>query len=83
MKQQSAIIFLIISLAAILLGQDITEQRRRDLEHFLKTFLPSKTPPTGRINAIDKTWEDWVRRTGELPPDFDVIPTSRNCLTRY
>src|SRR5262245_5695377 len=75
MKQQSAIIFLIISLAAILLGQDITEQRRRDLEHFLKTFLPSKTPPTGRINAIDKTWEEWVRRTGELPPDFDAMPS--------
>src|SRR5262245_17432675 len=75
MKQQSAVLFLIISLAATLFGQDATERRRRDLEHFLKTFLPSRTPPTGRINAVDKTWEDWVRRTGELPPDFASMPS--------
>lgn len=24
----------------------------------------------GRLNAVDETWEDWVARTGELPPDF-------------
>lgn len=51
------------------------EKRKSDLDHFLKTFLPSRTPPTGRINAQDKIWEDWVRRTGALPPDFDSMPS--------
>jgi pimeloyl-ACP methyl ester carboxylesterase len=49
--------------------------RRADLEMFLKIFPPSRTPETGRINAYDKTWEDWVKRTGELPPDFEVLPS--------
>ncbi len=30
---------------------------------------------TGRINAQDRTWEDWLQRTGELPPDFDSLPS--------
>jgi len=27
------------------------------------------------MNAHDKTWEEWQRRTGELPPDFDAMPS--------
>ena len=27
------------------------------------------------MNAYDRTWEDWLRRTGELPPDFDAMPS--------
>src|SRR5207302_4089772 len=30
---------------------------------------------SGRINATDATWEDWQRRTGELPPDFAAMPS--------
>ena len=33
----------------------------------------SNAKATGRINAVDRSWEDWVRRTGELPPDFDAL----------
>jgi pimeloyl-ACP methyl ester carboxylesterase len=54
---------------------DVESRRRVDLETFLKIFPPTSTPQTGRINAYDKTWEDWVRRTGELPPDFAVMPS--------
>ncbi|MGC1869602.1 MAG: alpha/beta fold hydrolase [Acidobacteriaceae bacterium] len=50
-------------------------RRRRDLETFLKIFPPSRTPATGRMNAYDKTWEDWVKRTGALPPDFEAMPS--------
>ena len=38
-------------------------RRRKDLETFLKVFPPSSTPKSGRINAHDKTWEDWLKRT--------------------
>ena len=51
------------------------EKQRRDLAEFLKIFPPSREPRTGRINAYDKTWEDWVKRTGALPPDFDAMPS--------
>src|ERR1700733_10098205 len=52
---------------------DAETRRRADLEILLKIFPPTSTPITGRINAFDKTWEDWVKRTGELPPDFESI----------
>jgi dienelactone hydrolase len=69
-------VLLWLSVAGTMFAQDAaTERRRRDLEHYLKTFLPSRTPPTGRINAHDKTLEDWMRRTGELPPDFASMPS--------
>lgn len=38
-------------------------------------LTPSRPPHAGRINAIDKTWEDWQRRTGAQPPDFDSLPS--------
>ena len=47
--------------------------RRADLQLLLDRLLPSRPPQTGRISALDKTWEDWVRRTGELPPDFNAM----------
>ena len=51
------------------------DKRRRVLEDFLRIFPPSRKPRTGRINAHDQTWEDWVKRTGALPPDFDAMPS--------
>ena len=38
-------------------------------------LTPSRTPANGRINALDKTWEDWIRRTGAKAPDFDRMPS--------
>jgi dienelactone hydrolase len=32
------------------------------------------TPPA-RISPDDFTWGDWLERTGELPPDFDKLPS--------
>src|SRR5512140_1075443 len=51
-------------------GQQSADRRRHDLEVLQKNLLPSRTNFDGRINAQDKSWEDWVKRTGELPPDF-------------
>ncbi len=35
--------------------------------------LPS-TPPA-HVSPKDFTWRDWLNRTGELPPDFDQLPS--------
>jgi pimeloyl-ACP methyl ester carboxylesterase len=51
------------------------DARRKTLAELLQMLQPSRTPATGRINAFDKTWEDWLKRTGELPPDFDAMPS--------
>ena len=47
-------------------------KRAADLQHLLQVYEteegvdPQKAP----------IWEAWLRRTGELPPDFDALPTS-------
>jgi pimeloyl-ACP methyl ester carboxylesterase len=61
-----------LSNTALLAAQD---KRREELDVLLRILPPTATKFTGRINASDKTWEDWVRRTGELPPDFDSMPS--------
>ncbi|MGA2077771.1 MAG: acetylxylan esterase [Terriglobia bacterium] len=53
----------------------VEDKRRAYLDVLLKILPPSWKSFTGRINAYDKTWEQWVRRTGELPPDFDSMPS--------
>ena len=49
--------------------------RKQELDDLLKILPPSNTRITGRISALDKSWEEWARRTGELPPDFDRMPS--------
>src|ERR1700733_8671259 len=51
-------------------------RRRAYLDQFLKIFPPTSPPRSGRMNAYDKNWEDWVKRTGELPPDFASMPSN-------
>jgi len=51
-------------------------RRKQYLDDLLK-ILPRSTSSalTGRMNGGDKVWEDWLQRTGELPPDFDSMPS--------
>lgn len=35
--------------------------------------LPGTPPP--HVSPQDCTWGDWLERTGELPPDFDEMPS--------
>jgi dienelactone hydrolase len=51
------------------------ESSRDNLQLLRNLLLPSQAPSNGRISALDRTWEDWVQRTGELPPDFDLLPS--------
>jgi len=51
--------------------------RKQELADLQKILPPSGARQmTGRISAQDKTWEDWLGRTGELPPDFDAMPST-------
>ncbi len=72
-----ALCFVAIAALSPVSGQaeERPDSRRADLALLLDRLIPSSPPPTGRINAVDRTWEDWVRRTGELPPDFRTMPS--------
>ncbi len=43
--------------------------RSRYLQELLG-FLPPVRIDRGMVTRFDRTWRDWLERTGELPPDF-------------
>lgn len=56
-------------------SSDDREKRLKELDFMLRVLPRTRVPRTGRINAVDRTWEDWQKRTGELPPDFSAMPS--------
>jgi len=46
-------------------------KRAADLRHLLDTYHEADDPLHDA-----PAWEAWLERTGELPPDFDALPTS-------
>lgn len=51
------------------------EQKRRD---YLGDIIRLQDRPSSLdsfVNHHDKTWITWQKRTGELPPDFDALPS--------
>ena len=75
MKSIARLLWILTMAAVTVQGQTTTDSRRQSLDELLLMLRPSRTPANGRINAHDRTWEDWLRRTGELPPDFDAMPS--------
>ena len=59
-------------------GSDAVLERRKRYLETLQKILPRTTANelTGRMNGGDKNWEAWVARTGELPPDFESMPSN-------
>ena len=59
-----------------LLAQDAASRERRKayLEEILPLLRPSRQNAAPVTNQ-DKTWFDWQQRTGELPPDFENMPS--------
>ena len=38
-------------------------------------LLPPERLSSGRVSFLDETFMDWLTRTGEMPPDFDRMPS--------
>jgi pimeloyl-ACP methyl ester carboxylesterase len=57
---------------------DLVLERRKHYLQTLQQILPRTTASelTGRMNGGDKNWEAWLARTGELPPDFESMPSN-------
>ena len=56
------------------LAGDDTAVRQQYLKQ-LRLVLPPEMPGRGRVSPLDATWAGWLKRTGELPPNFDKMPS--------
>ena len=49
-------------------------KRKASLSRIMKV-LPADKISNGRVSLLDENFQDWLKRTGELPPDFDKMPS--------
>jgi dienelactone hydrolase len=55
-------------------SQDYKNKQKESLNLVLKVLRPDNLR-SGRVSFLDETFQDWLDRTGELPPDFDSMPS--------
>lgn len=56
--------------------EGVSDSLKRKVElDWILSVLPPDATQRGRVSYLDETFEDWLDRTGELPPDFDKIPS--------
>lgn len=48
--------------------------RQENLERIVSLLPPDRTS-YGHVSFHDTTFKDWLKRTGELPPDFEKLPS--------
>ncbi|GEO07288.1 hypothetical protein AAE02nite_49520 [Adhaeribacter aerolatus] len=59
----------------------MAQGRKKPQQEYLKDILQINVAQdhrhaiSRRITVQDSTWLDWLHRTGELPPDFDKMPS--------
>jgi cephalosporin-C deacetylase-like acetyl esterase len=63
-----------VLLFGCLAGADSIENRKASLKQ-LKDFIRKDIESERRVSPIDKNWSSWQERTGELPPDFNSMPS--------
>ena len=51
-----------------------TVKQKAILEKIISLLPPDRTA-SGPVSYLDTTFRDWITRTGELPPDFDMMPS--------
>lgn len=72
-KYISAALFVSVVLQAAYAQQGL-EKRKRYLEEII-SLQDHPASFDSFVSYHDSTWMDWVTRTGELPPDFDALPS--------
>ena len=55
-------------------SQSDSLKRKASLSRIMKV-LPADKISNGRVSFLDENFQDWLKRTGELPPDFDKMPS--------
>lgn len=49
--------------------------RQKAVLQKIVSLLPPDRTSNGRVSFLDETFQDWLTRTGELPPDFESMPS--------
>jgi dienelactone hydrolase len=91
MNSKNIIVFLLLLVSFVGEGRGIkgnhipasedTIKREANLDLILKVLPADKLnegspfDDRGRVSFLDRTFPDWLNRTGELPPDFEQIPS--------
>lgn len=68
-----AILFVFCSQKGLAQNTD-SVKRKRYLKELLQVVSPARSG-VSPVSYRDKTWVAWQKRTGELPPDFDLMPS--------
>lgn len=77
--KKSVKLLTILLLPATVLAQATLERRQQYLKDILKINIPQSIHSnTLRVTLKDSTWMDWLKRTGELPPDFSQMRSTPN-----
>ena len=61
---------------AMLVNAMAAEEDVNNRKAYLKqivSWLPGRAG--GAVSRLDASWPDWLKRTGELPPDFNAMPS--------
>ncbi|MEM8891304.1 MAG: hypothetical protein AAGD28_25225, partial [Bacteroidota bacterium] len=69
---------LLLGLCFLTLQLSAQEEKRKQFLEELKPFLEASTGSWASkawVSPLDSNWQAWLDRTGELPPNFDKIPT--------
>lgn len=68
------LIFFLFSTEILAQDRASKERRKAYLEEILPLLRPTRQN-AAPVTIHDKTWFDWQQRTGELPPDFERMPS--------
>lgn len=49
--------------------------RQKAVLEKILSLMPPDLTSSGRVSFLDETLPDWLKRTGELPPEFDRMPS--------
>lgn len=69
---------LLLGLCLLSLQLQAQEEKRKEFLEQLTPFLDASTGSWASkawVSPLDSNWQAWLDRTGELPPNFDIIPT--------
>ena len=76
-KEKYSIGFIFIMLCLCPLMAKAQEDKAVRQEYLRELILLQEKPSShdSFVSLHDLTWEDWIERTGELPPNYGVIPS--------
>lgn len=72
MKIMVAVFLNFVMLVNAMAAEEDVNNRKAYLKQ-VASWLPGGG--RGAVSRLDASWQDWLKRTGELPPDFNAMPS--------